>query len=546
MKLIRAAARTSRHPTRSTILAAIAAALATIALVVASSGNPAEAASSLVNGNFETGDLTGWTADTTNGGYATAVHSFAYPNCNESGICGLWYGSPLMLPKEGSYFALIYSGISQPFEASNGDKVSGWAFVNTDSLFDPSYDMGQVVIKSDSGTTVATPFEQTVGTGGNPYWKYWEYTFSGVTGTGTFQIEARIQKSPSSPSGYMGLDDVKTSRGDPDATAPAVTDVVPTDGEQNVAIGTNVEATFSEAMDASTSDGDASTIDGTTFTLTKPDGPDADTDPDAVAGAVSYYSANKKATLDPTADLDYSTTYTATVTTGAEDLAGNPLAADEVWTFTTAAASQDTAPPETTIDSKPEALTNSTSASFSFSSNEAGSSFECKLDSPNFTSCTSPQNYSNLSDGLHTFQVRATDVAGNVDATPDSYSWTVDTKPPETTITPSSGATGVPRTTMVTAQFSEDVDGATVTTNTFMLGKGQLSSSQLTDATRIRSGTTVSYEPSNKTATLDPYGSNTTTLARCQWYTAKVTSGVKDKAGNSALERMWTFKTRGC
>jgi len=51
----------------STMLAAIAAVLARIALVVVASGNPAIAASSLVNGNFEMGDLSGWSVDTTNG-----------------------------------------------------------------------------------------------------------------------------------------------------------------------------------------------------------------------------------------------------------------------------------------------------------------------------------------------------------------------------------------------------------------------------------------------------------------------------------------------
>jgi hypothetical protein len=66
--------RISRHPIRPTILVAIAAALAIIALVLASSGNnSAVAATSLVNGNFETGDLTGWTVDTTSGGGASAV-----------------------------------------------------------------------------------------------------------------------------------------------------------------------------------------------------------------------------------------------------------------------------------------------------------------------------------------------------------------------------------------------------------------------------------------------------------------------------------------
>jgi uncharacterized protein YraI len=80
MKLMKAAYRTSRHPIRSTISAAIATALATIALVVvASANNSAVAASSLNNGNFESGDLTGWSVDTTDsGGAASVVASYDY------------------------------------------------------------------------------------------------------------------------------------------------------------------------------------------------------------------------------------------------------------------------------------------------------------------------------------------------------------------------------------------------------------------------------------------------------------------------------------
>ena len=71
-----------------------------------------------------------------------------------------------------------------------------------------------------------------------------------------------------------------------------------------------------------------------------------------------------------------------------------------------------------------------------------------------------------------------------------------------------------------------------------MLGKGKLSTSQLTSATRIASQTTVSYEPTTQTATLDPYGSTTSRLAKCQRYTAKLTNRVKHKAGNPAITRM--------
>ena len=97
----------------------------------------------------------------------------------------------------------------------------------------------------------------------------------------------------------------------------------------------------------------------------------------------------------------------------------------------------DTTAPDTTITANPPALTNATSAGFSFTATEAGSTFECKLDGGAFGACTSSQNYSALAGGPHTFQVRAIDPAGNVDPTPASFSWTIDTTAPDTTITAS-------------------------------------------------------------------------------------------------------------
>jgi Ca2+-binding RTX toxin-like protein len=68
---------------------------------------------------------------------------------------------------------------------------------------------------------------------------------------------------------------------------------------------------------------------------------------------------------------------------------------------------------------------NSSSATFVFSSTEPDSAFECALDGATFNSCASPQDYAGLSDGPHTFRVRATDAAGNTDPTPAELSWTV-------------------------------------------------------------------------------------------------------------------------
>jgi arabinan endo-1,5-alpha-L-arabinosidase len=90
----------------------------------------------------------------------------------------------------------------------------------------------------------------------------------------------------------------------------------------------------------------------------------------------------------------------------------------------------DTIAPETSIDKSPSTLTRSTSASFEFSSSEANSTFECQLDGAAFARCTSPQTASGLADGSHTFAVRASDAAGNTDATAATSTWTVDATAP--------------------------------------------------------------------------------------------------------------------
>jgi large repetitive protein len=87
----------------------------------------------------------------------------------------------------------------------------------------------------------------------------------------------------------------------------------------------------------------------------------------------------------------------------------------------------DTTPPHTTISSGPQGTTTATAASFSFSSTEAGSNFECRLDGGAWAPCTTPKSYTGLANGLHSFDVRATDGVGNVDPTPASRAWAVET-----------------------------------------------------------------------------------------------------------------------
>ena len=96
----------------------------------------------------------------------------------------------------------------------------------------------------------------------------------------------------------------------------------------------------------------------------------------------------------------------------------------------------DTLAPDTSVVTEPPSLTTETSASFSWSGtdNAGGSGIDhylYQVDGGNWTSTNSTaQSFSSLSNGSHTFHVEAVDGAGNVDATPASYGWTVDTVAP--------------------------------------------------------------------------------------------------------------------
>jgi Bacterial Ig-like domain len=255
---------------RSTILAAIAAALATIALVVVASGNTALAASSLVNGNFESGDLTGCSVDTTASGGDASASAYGVWFCSWAEC---WY--PLFYTaQEGSYLAQLTPGrtsedtmISQPFEASNGDRVSGWAFIHSDdgNKIGSCDSTGQVVIKSDPGETLATPFSRCAY---GPYYAYqgfpsgwtnWHYDFTGLSGTGKFTIEARVRNLVDNPApSTMGLDNVKISTASVDLSPPTITspqnDTYETDGSFSVSGSAGAGSTV-ELFEGTTSKG---------------------------------------------------------------------------------------------------------------------------------------------------------------------------------------------------------------------------------------------------------------------------------------------------
>jgi hypothetical protein len=90
-------------------------------------------------------------------------------------------------------------------------------------------------------------------------------------------------------------------------------------------------------------------------------------------------------------------------------------------------ACEDEAAPDTQLTRGPKAKTKKRHATFEFSSNEAGSTFECSLDGGVFAPCTSPDTIK-VKKGKHSFKVRAKDAAGNVDGSPATFDWKVKKK----------------------------------------------------------------------------------------------------------------------
>jgi hypothetical protein len=151
-----------------------------------------------------------------------------------------------------------------------------------------------------------------------------------------------------------------------------------------------------------------------------------------VGGVIRLKSPNSSSGLCPGGTLTVA--FSASAPSGDGSSTWTTTLADDDTAFAIQGSQPSTivdgTPPETTITSTPQGLTNQTSASFSFTSSEAGSTFLCDLDGAS-TVCTSPMSYPGpLADGSHTFTVAATDGVGNPDPTPATASWTIDSTPP--------------------------------------------------------------------------------------------------------------------
>ena len=181
----------------------------------------------------------------------------------------------------------------------------------------------------------------------------------------------------------------------------------------------------------------------------------------------------------------------------------------------------DGAAPETTITSSPSGAEDEDSVTFEFASSEEGSTFECSLDGAEFEDCTSPEGYSDLRDGSHTFRVRATDAAGNADGTPAERTWTVDTVAPVVNpLSPDPGSTTRDRTPAIRATAKDaQSDLKKSDLALYLDGREVVAFGYDRDAGRI------TYTPDRKLA----YGSHAVRLV------------ARDAAGNATSER-WSFR----
>jgi hypothetical protein len=333
-----------------------------------------------------------------------------------------------------------------------------------------------------------------------------------------------------------------------DTAPPTVTRSYPVPGAPGVPTGISLTATFNEAMDPIT-------VNTTSFTLQAsglPLGP-------VLQGTVTYVGLI--ATFNPDIDLDADTEYTATITTDAKNLAGNALASNHVWTFTTEADLVDANPTVILTDptdfEEDVALNRSVTVTFSeamdpttvndatFTLDDGVASVQGVVTYVGLIAIFNPDI--DLVAGTEytaTITSAAEDLAGNFlvdEQTPpvvNDYVWTFTTGLTSDTIAPTvapksplNGAVDVALNKSVSATFSEAMDPNTVNPTSFTLQASGVPLGPVLSAT-------VSYLGLD--ATLNP----TNDLAVDTEYTVTMTTDATDLAGNPlAFDEVWSFRT---
>jgi|GEM_PF-1108533 len=149
-------------------------------------------------------------------------------------------------------------------------------------------------------------------------------------------------------------------------------------------------------------------------------------------GGLTWHDATRNVSLNSWTQWSYNWTSSPLPANGPYSITARATDSNGLvqTALSTISITVDNTPPVTTITSKPILLDNSSSGSFAFSIDKAGSSSLCQIDSRVPVSCATPFNYSNLSDGSHSFSVQSTDTVGNLENPAQSYTWVIDTTTP--------------------------------------------------------------------------------------------------------------------
>ena len=211
----------------------------------------------------------------------------------------------------------------------------------------------------------------------------------------------------------------------------------------------------------------------------------------------------------------------------------------------------DVTPPDTTITDGPADGSTGHPGFVNFSFSASGEdaldsyTFECRFDDPqgDFYSCDSGTTYTYLTVGSHTFEVRAIDAAGNVDATPDIRTWTVSdaTRPTIQSTTPPSGATRISRMNPnITATFSEQM--GTFPADSFTLQKVRVQGGKETALGTV--ATTVQNPAAGQSNPNVVRLAPSATLDKGSYYRVRITTAATDEVGNALQSgTTWRFKT---
>jgi Ice-binding-like/Bacterial Ig-like domain len=308
--------------------------------------------------------------------------------------------------------------------------------------------------------------------------------------------------------------------------APTVIATDPANNATAVVLNKTITANFSEVMNPLT-------INATTFTLSQ--------GTTIIAGAVTYIGST--ASFKPTVNLLPGLVYTATITTGAKNLAGTALADNYVWTFTTGTA---VAPLVISTDPVNNAtgvsLNKTVTATFNMVMDPLtinATTFTVKegattvLGTVTYSGSTASFNNTVPFTANTVYTATITTGAKNVAGTPlaNNYVWTFTTgtnvTPTVISTDPISNAVNVPLSKIITATFSMPMDPLTINFTTFGVSNGTTPVAGVVTYT----GSTASFTPA-------------VPLLNSITYTATITTGARNVAGTPlAANYVWSFST---